>query len=343
MDSFPLSIVGVVAFLLLAIFEPTTAVAQNINELDRQRAARQAEAEWHRLPPGETSCIDQRLRHKGSSLEALIRRGVKPSAGWLIELRSRCREFVESVQMDIAPPLTRDAPGSPTHATSGPTEPTDADVTSAQSATDSGMTSAAEPSKEFGGTSIPEPSKDFSVTHPPEESGGRGAEEQLQKGNAQENSGPGRGIMGSLSAAFLSALVAVAVLLGMVASLFIRWRNTGHTTATVSLPEKKSEEAHDTPLKTTVADAGKVVTREGPATLMSQDSANISEIGPTYGEIFPGIASNEVSETKSAGNCAVENVAQLAELCARGAPSDKDFQRIKDVNSELGRVQERKK
>jgi hypothetical protein len=32
------------------------------------------------------ACIDQRLRRKDSSVEALIRQGVKPSAARLIEL-----------------------------------------------------------------------------------------------------------------------------------------------------------------------------------------------------------------------------------------------------------------
>jgi hypothetical protein len=97
------------------------ALAQNINDLltifggDRQRATRQAaQAEWRRLPPAEITCIDQRLRRKGSSVEALVRRGVKPSAGRLIELRSSCRQFVESVQTDTAPALARDATGPST-------------------------------------------------------------------------------------------------------------------------------------------------------------------------------------------------------------------------------------
>ena len=63
------------------------AFAQNINDLltifggEKQRAARQAQVEWRRLPPAEMACIDQRLRRKGSSVEALVRSGVKPSAG----------------------------------------------------------------------------------------------------------------------------------------------------------------------------------------------------------------------------------------------------------------------
>jgi hypothetical protein len=96
------------------------AFAQNINDLltifggDRQRAAQAAQVEWRRLPPAEMACIDQRLRRKGSSVEALVRRGVKPSAVRLIELRSSCRQFVEGVQTDTAPALARDATDSPT-------------------------------------------------------------------------------------------------------------------------------------------------------------------------------------------------------------------------------------
>jgi hypothetical protein len=54
------------------------AFAQNINDLltifggGRPQATRQAaQAEWRRLPPAEIACIDQRLRRKGSSVEAL--------------------------------------------------------------------------------------------------------------------------------------------------------------------------------------------------------------------------------------------------------------------------------
>jgi hypothetical protein len=97
---------SVASFLLVALMQATTpAMAQSPNELDRQRAARQAQAEWRRVLPAELACIDQRLRGKGSSIEALARRGVKPSAAWLTELRSSCRDFVGRVQTDNAPSL----------------------------------------------------------------------------------------------------------------------------------------------------------------------------------------------------------------------------------------------
>jgi hypothetical protein len=76
------------AFILIAIVEAANpAFAQNINNLltifgvDKQGALRHAAlAEWRRLPPAEIACIDRELRQKGSSADALVRRGVKPSA-----------------------------------------------------------------------------------------------------------------------------------------------------------------------------------------------------------------------------------------------------------------------
>jgi hypothetical protein len=173
------------------------AFAQDINDLltifggDGQRAARHAQTEWRRLPPAEMACIDQRLRRKGSSVEALIRRGVKPSAARLIELRSSCRQFVEAVQTDTAPALSRDATDSstPTVPASNPTEPKDAGVTLPSSAESVGPV--------------------------------------VQQGNVElKDRLPKRGMMPWSSAAFLVAVVAIAMLLGIVIYLFIRWRKT---------------------------------------------------------------------------------------------------------------------
>ena len=197
------------------------AFAQNINDLltifggDRQRAARHAQTEWRRLPPAEMACIDQRLRRKGSSVEALIRRGVKPSAVRLIELRSSCRQFVEGVQTDTAP-AARDATGSPmpTVPPSNPTEPNDAGVTlpsSAESPKDAGVTLSSSA-----------------------ESVGRVAEEQAQQGNVEPKDSLPESRVAWSSAAFLVAVIAIAALLGIVIYLFIRWRDTGQRT--VSAP-----------------------------------------------------------------------------------------------------------
>jgi hypothetical protein len=133
---------AVAAFLVVAVMEATNpAAAQSFNELHEQRAARQAQAEWRRVLPAEIACIGQRLRRKGSSIEALVRRGVKPTAAWLIKLRSSCRDFVQGVQTDAAPWLARDTTGSPksTIPANNSTEPTNADAKSlAHSAIESG-------------------------------------------------------------------------------------------------------------------------------------------------------------------------------------------------------------
>jgi hypothetical protein len=259
------------------------AAAQSFNELHEQRAARQAQAEWRRVLPAEIACIDQRLRRKGSSVEALIRRGVKPWATRLIELRSSCRDFVGGVHTDTALALTGDATGPPTPTASqgNLNEPKDAGVMpSAESLKDSGATP---------------PSSEKTV--------GQLAEEQVKQGDVEPKNGVQSGKMEWLSAAFLFALVAIATLLGIVVYLFIRWRNTGQRTATVSLAGKNSEGAGNTPLDATIAEAGKAVPpladkeiqlpnqiRSEEAS-MSQDSAQSSNSQPTYGELFPEIVS----------------------------------------------------
>jgi hypothetical protein len=75
----------------------TSVAAQNINDLLRmfggvmQQASQQAAlAEWRKLPPPEVSCVDQNLRQQGTSVEALIRSGVLPSAPQLAQSRSIC-------------------------------------------------------------------------------------------------------------------------------------------------------------------------------------------------------------------------------------------------------------
>jgi hypothetical protein len=275
---------AVAAFLVVAVMEATNpAAAQSFNELHEQRAARQAQAEWRRVLPAEIACIDQRLRRKGSSVEALIRRGVKPWATRLIELRSSCRDFVGGVHTDTAPALTGDATGPPTPTVSqgNLNEPKDAGVIpSAESLKDSSATP---------------PSSEKTV--------GQLAEEQVKQGDVEPKNGVQSGIMEWLSAAFLFALVAIATLLGIVVYLFIRWRNTGQRTATVSLAGKNSEGAGNTALDATIAEAGKAVPpladkeiqqpnkiRSAEAS-MSQDSAQSSNSQPTYGELFPEIVS----------------------------------------------------
>ena len=303
------------------------AFAQSINDLltifggDRQRAARHAQTDWRRQPPAEMACIDQRLRRKGSSVEALIRRGVKPSAARLIELRSSCRQFVGGVQTDTAPALSRDATGSstPTVPASNPTEPKDA------------------------GVSLPSSAESVGPV--------------VQQGNVElKDSLPERGMMPWSSAAFLVAVVAIAMLLGIVIYLFIRWRSPRHRSVAVSaatdhLPERNSEDATGKALTETII--GKTNEVVMPTNLaladnmiqvpdengqsatisMSENSACSSKIESTNEEILPDTVLIEPSELSTTNNIAVENVAQLAKRYAMGTPSEKEFQRLKGLIS----------
>ena len=313
------------AFILITVIEATNpALAQNINDLltifggEKQRAARQAQVEWRRLPPAEMACIDQRLRRKGSSVEALVRRGVKPSAARLIELRSSCRQFVEGVQTDTAPALARDATGSPmpTVPPSNPTEPNDAGVTLPSSA----------------------------------ETVGRVAEEQAtQQGNVEPKDSLPESRVAWSSAAFLVAVIAIAALLGIVIYLFIRWRNTGQRTVSASatpspIPNKNLEGGEEkAPLETTIGETGEVVMPladklpdqkgQGAAISISQNSAYSSKIELTNEEVLPDTVLIEPSELSTTDSSAVENVAQLAKLYAMGTPSEKEFQRLKGLIS----------
>ena len=186
------------------------AFAQNINDLltifggDRQRAARHAQTEWRRLPPAEMACIDQRLRRKDSSVEALIRR-VKPSAARLIELRSSCRQLVEGFKRYLR-------------------------VQGRHWFVNAHRTCTTRPSE-----------GDFTVMR-------ELVGPVVQQGNVElKDSLTERGMMPWSSAAFLVAVVAIAMLLGIVVYLFIRWRNPRHRSVVVSaakdhLPERNTED-----------------------------------------------------------------------------------------------------
>jgi hypothetical protein len=161
-------------------------------------------------------------------LTRLVRKGVKPSAARLIGFRSSCRQFVEEVQTDTTPALARDATGlsTPNLPASNPTE-----------------------SKEAG---VRLPSSADAV--------GRVAEEQVQQGNVElKDSLLEIGIAWS-SATFLVAVIAVAVLLGIVT------RNTRQRTVAVSaaielVPERNLEgEAGKGPPETTIGKTSEVVT-----------------------------------------------------------------------------------
>jgi Tfp pilus assembly protein PilX len=288
---------SVASFLLVALMQATTpAMAQSPNELDRQRAARQAQAEWRRVLPAELACIDQRLRGKGSSIEALARRGVKPSAAWLTELRSSCRDFVGRVQTDNAPSLGGHANGSPTETISESysNEPKTADATSTEMPKTSDVISTAESSKNSVVTSSRESPKELRAKLASEESIERAAVQMVQQGDHPQpkNIFSERGIMELLSVAFLFALAAIAVLLGNVIYLLFRWLTTGDSTAAVPLLDKDSDGAGDAPLETTIPEAPNLV---GPSADKEIERPNqkgrSAAAQPTYGELFPKIVS----------------------------------------------------
>jgi hypothetical protein len=317
------------------------AFAQNINDLltifggDRQRAARHAQTEWRRLPPAEMSCIDQRLRRKGSSVEALVRRGVKPSAARLIELRFSCRQSAEGVQTGTAPALATDtiASSTPNVPVSNQTEPKDAGVTLPSSAESVGAESVrAQP---VGAESV-----------------ARVAEERVQQGNGQLKDSLQESSMGWSSAAFLVAVMAVAVLLGLVVRLFMRWRRTLPVSATTNMPNKNLEgEEGKAPSLTTIGKTSEVVmpisptladrmiqlpdeTGQSAAISMSQNSARSNKIETTNEEVLPHTVLSKASELSAADSSDVSKVAQLAKLYAMGTPSEKEFHRLKGLISQ---------
>jgi hypothetical protein len=318
--------------LVVGMHVPNPAFAQNMNDLltifgsDRRRAAQAAQTEWRRLPPAEMSCIDQGLRRKGSSVEALVRRGVKPSATRLIDLRSSCRQSAEGVQTGTAPALARDATDSstPTVPASNPTKPNSVTLP---------------PS----GATLPSPA----------ESDVRVAEEHVQQGNVEPKNSLQENRTGWLSQAFLIAIMVTAVLLGIVIQLFMRRRSIGQRTAEANLiPNKNSEGGEGkAPSETTIGNPSEVAMPIGlpladeliqlpdeagqrAAISMNQSSGYGSKIVSTNEEVLPNAVLIEPSELNTTNSSAVENVARLAKLYAMGTPSEKEFQRLKGLISQ---------
>ncbi len=99
-----------VVILAAWIQGPNAVFGQDVNDFlrilagDNQHFMRQAaRAAWRRLPPAEVACIDQKLRHRGSSVNALASRGVMPSEAPLAQLRSGCRrQLAQGPQMGAA-------------------------------------------------------------------------------------------------------------------------------------------------------------------------------------------------------------------------------------------------
>ncbi len=167
---------------------------------------------------------------------------------------------------------------------------------------------------------------------------------------------PERG-MAWLSAAFLVAAIAIAVLLAMVIYLFIRWHNTGQKTVAVSaatdlVPDKNLEgRAGKAPSEATIGKTSEAVMpisftiadkkiqlpdeAEQSATIsMSQNYAHSSKIDSTSEDVLPDSVLSEAPKLSATDSSDVSKVAQLAKLYAMGTPSEKELQRLKGLISQ---------
>jgi hypothetical protein len=163
--------------------------------------------------------------------------------------------------------------------------------------------------------------------------------------------------MGWLSKAFFVAVIAMVVLPGIVMYLFFRWRNTEPRTVAVSaaaIPEKNLEGGEkNAPLDNTIGKTEEVVmpvademiqlpdqTGPGVAISVRQNSFHSSKVESTSEEMLSGTASIESFEVSTTDGSAVESVAQLAKLYAMGAPSEKEFQRLRELVSHFKNLDE---
>jgi uncharacterized protein len=83
---------------VLPLLLSESALAQNVNDFLTmfggvvQQAMRQAaQAEWQRVPPSETTCIDAALQQQGSSVGVLIQNGIVPNDPRVSSFRAGCR------------------------------------------------------------------------------------------------------------------------------------------------------------------------------------------------------------------------------------------------------------
>ena len=155
------------------------------------------------------------------------------------------------------------------------------------------------------------------------------------------------------SQAFLIAIMATAVLLGIVIRLFMRWRSMGQRTAEANLMPNKNSEGGEgkAPSETTIGNPSEVAMPIGlplvdeliqlpdeagqrAAISMNQNSGYSSKIVSTNEEVLPDTVLIEPSELSTTNSSAVENVARLAKLYAMGTPSEKEFQRLRGLISQ---------
>src|SRR6516165_9855386 len=100
-------LLSVLIIYLLAAFgfaiPATQAIAQNVRDfmnmfggIIRSAVVQATQAEWRKLNPAEVSCVDQTLRQRGISLQALIQNGITPSDNRISEVLGSCRFQIAS-------------------------------------------------------------------------------------------------------------------------------------------------------------------------------------------------------------------------------------------------------
>ena len=185
------------------------------------------------------------------------------------------------------------------------------------------------------------------------ESDVRVAEEHVPQGNVEPKNSLQENRTGWSSQAFLIAIMATAVLLGIVIRLFMRWRSMGQRTAEANLMPNKNSEGGEgkAPSETTIGNPSEVAMPIGlllvdeliqlpdeagqrEAISMNQNSGYSSKIVSTNEEVLPDTVLIEPSELSTTNSSAVENLARLAKLYAMGTPSEKEFQRLRELISQ---------
>ena len=83
-----------------ALAQSTRDIINMFGAIVQSTMAQAAQAEWRKLAPAAVSCVDQTLRQRGISLQALINNGIAPSDGRVSYIIASCR-FQASPQQPI--------------------------------------------------------------------------------------------------------------------------------------------------------------------------------------------------------------------------------------------------
>src|SRR6266536_3614421 len=111
----PLSVMprlfGVCLIASLLSIVGSSAVAQNAGDImnmfsNIMRAAiiDHARTEWLKLPPDESSCVEERLEQQGASIDTLVQNGIVPTDPRVSNIRSGCRVSATSMPSPAASP-----------------------------------------------------------------------------------------------------------------------------------------------------------------------------------------------------------------------------------------------